>query len=146
MKKWHILFWLVCATDSLFTVWSLSKPKSKSFLSYSTVHFPYPALVHQACWLHAQGSIIPDVLLQNDRGDWFSSSPLCVPVLLHTHTNLCCSCPYVFSQTWALHLKPTFKTMTFIIFFFYTFGTQISDYRDPDFIRNKQPSSHCLIK
>ena len=80
------------------------------------------------------------------EGDWFSSSPLCIPVVLHTHTNLCCLCPYVFSQTWALHLKPSFKTVTFIFFFFYTFGTQISDYRDPNFIRNKQPSSHCLIK
>lgn len=78
------------------------------------------------------------------EGDWFFSSPLCIPVLLHTHTNLCCLCQYVFSQTWALHLKPTFKT--FISIFFYTFGTHISDYRDPDFIRNKQLSSHCLIK
>ena len=36
--------------------------------THFAVHFPYPALVQQACCLHAQGSIIPVVLLQNDRG------------------------------------------------------------------------------
>ena len=113
-----------------------------------TVQFIFPT---QHLYTRLAASMLRALLYQMfycrmTEGDWFSSSPLCIPVVLHTHTNLCCLCPYVFSQTWALHLKPSFKTVTFIFFFFYTFGTQISDYRDPDFIRNKQPSSHCLIK
>ena len=113
-----------------------------------TVQFIFPT---QHLYTRLAASMLRALLYQMfycrmTEGDWFSSSPLCIPVVLHTHTNLCCLCPYVFSQTWALHLKPSFKTVTFIFFFFYTFGTQISDYRDPNFIRNKQPSSHCLIK
>ena len=85
-----------------------------------TVQFIFPT---QHLYTRLAASMLRALLYQMfycrmTEGDWFSSSPLCIPVVLHTHTNLCCLCPYVFSQTWALHLKPSFKTVTFIFFFF----------------------------